>query len=167
MFKGKTTKSLAMSGLIAAAYVVLTYVFQPISYGPIQLRVSEIFTILPAITKTAIPGLMVGCIISNLSSPFGLVDIILGTSATLIASILTYYTRKITFKGVPILGPLFPVLANALIVGAEITFFVPSGAGTFAAYAISALQIGIGELIVCYGFGIPFFVAFKKFLVKK
>ncbi|MBR2489466.1 MAG: QueT transporter family protein [Clostridia bacterium] len=152
--------------LIAAAYAGLTYLSNVfgLAYGPIQLRVSEVLTILPVFTPAAIPGLTVGCFIANIGS-FNAVDLIFGTAATLIAAILTYLFRKIRFKGLPLLSLLPPVLVNAIIIGFEIAwFFLPEGY-SFWGFVISGLEVGLGQLIVCYVFGIPFYLAVKKYRI--
>lgn len=88
------TKYLIQAAVIAAVYAILTVVLSPISYGPIQFRLSEALTILPAFTPAAVPGLFIGCLIANLMSPVGLVDIICGSAATLIAAFISYKLRK-------------------------------------------------------------------------
>ena len=150
--------------LIAAAYAGLTYLSNVfgLAYGPIQLRVSEILTILPVFTPAAIPGLTVGCFIANIGS-FNVADMVFGTAATLLAALLTYIFKEIKIKGIPFLSFLMPVIVNALIIGFEIAlFFLPEGA-TFWGFAISALEVGLGELIVCLGFGTPFYLVVKKY----
>ena len=159
----KKIKFITTAAIIAAAYVVLTLVSAAfnLAYGPVQFRLSEALCILAALTPAAIPGLTVGCIISNLLS-FNAIDMLFGSAATLIAAILTYYTRKITFKDLPLLGSLFPVVVNGLIVGAEIAvFFLPETA-FFTGFAISALQVALGEMVICYGLGIPLYGMVKK-----
>ncbi|MEE1026034.1 MAG: QueT transporter family protein, partial [Acutalibacteraceae bacterium] len=75
------TKFLVLGGLIAAFYAVATYISAAmgLAYGGIQFRISEALTILPVFTPAAIPGLIIGCFIGNLGSPFGMVDVLLGT----------------------------------------------------------------------------------------
>ena len=104
-------RSLCMSAVIAALYAALTLLLAPISYGPIQLRLSEALTLLPMLLPQAVPGLFVGCLIANLYTGM-LTDIIFGSLATLIAAIGTYLLRK-----KPLLAAACPVLANAVIVG--------------------------------------------------
>ena len=83
-----------MGGLIAALYAIATYLSAAmgLAYGGIQFRISEALTILPIFTPAAIPGLIVGCFIGNLGSPFGMVDILLGTFATAFAAVCSYHT---------------------------------------------------------------------------
>ncbi len=106
-----TTRSLCVSAVIAALYAALTILLAPLSYGAIQLRVSEAMTLLPMVLPQAIPGLFVGCLIANLYTGM-LTDIIFGSLATLIAAVGTYLLRK-----KPILAAACPVVANGVIVG--------------------------------------------------
>ena len=149
------TRFLAQAGLIAAIYAVTTYLcaLWGIAYGQLQFRFSEALTILPLFTPAAIPGLTVGCFLANLSSPFGMVDVLCGTAATLIAAIAVRMTREVRIKNIPWLAPLFPVLSNAIIVGLEISFFLPEGL-SWAGFAAAAASVGLGELVVCYGLGL-------------
>ena len=114
---------LALSAVIAALYAVLTYAAAAVNlaYGPFQFRFSEALTVLPAFTPAAIPGLAVGCLLSNLASPLGIVDWVFGTLATLLAACCTYMLRNVKWKEIPILAPLPPVIFNALIVGFEVS----------------------------------------------
>jgi uncharacterized membrane protein len=118
-------------------------------------------TILPVLTPAAIPGLTIGCFIANLGSPYGAVDIICGTFATFLAAVLTYYTRKFLVKKLPLLSMFFPVIVNAIIIGLEITLLIPEGF-KLTAFLLTAFQIGFGQLVVCYGLGIPFYLTLKK-----
>ena len=90
-----------------------------------------------------------------------MIDIVCGTLATLIAAVLSYATRNVKLKDVPFLSAIFPVLSNAIIVGIEITVFMPEGF-KFQAFLINALQVGIGELVICYGLGLPLYKVIKK-----
>ncbi|MGN1367449.1 MAG: QueT transporter family protein [Aristaeellaceae bacterium] len=111
-----TTRSLCVSAAIAALYAALTILLAPISYGNIQLRVSEAMTLLPMVLPQAIPGLFVGCLIANLYTGM-LTDIIFGSLATLLAAIGTYCLRK-----KPLLAAACPVVANGVIVGLVLAF---------------------------------------------
>ena len=160
--KQKTT-FLVTGGLIAALYAVATYFSAALglAYGGIQFRFSEALTVLPVFNPAAIPGLIIGCFIGNLGSPFGMVDLLLGTVATALAAVCSYYTRKITFKGLPFVSMFFPVLFNAVIVGAEVAWFLPEGFSAIG-FIISAAEVAAGELVICYGLGIPFYYLLKK-----
>lgn len=155
---------LVQGAMIAAVYAAATYAsaLLGIAYGPIQFRFSEALTVLAVFSPSAVPGLTIGCILGNLSSPFGIWDIVFGSLATLLAALSARKLRKITFKGLPILSIIMPVIFNALIVGAEITLLMPTGEASFSAFAVAALEVGAGELAVCLAGGIPLFYALKK-----
>lgn len=153
--------------LIAAAYVALTFLSNAFSlaYGPIQLRISEVLTILPVFTPAAIPGVTVGCFIANLAS-FNALDMVFGTAATLIAALLTYWLKGVRLKGLPLPAMLPPVLVNSVVIGLELSFFyLPAGGGLWG-FVISALEVGLGELAVCVGLGIPFYYTVFNILKK-
>src|SRR5690554_7026420 len=99
------------AAVIAAIYTLLVILFAPISYGPIQTRVAEALTILPYFTPAAIPGVTIGCLLSNILFRADILDIIFGTSATLIAAYLSYQLRDDKF-----LVPIPPILINAIII---------------------------------------------------
>ncbi len=160
----KKIMHLVQGAMIAAVYAAATYAsaLLGIAYGPIQFRFSEALTVLAVFSPAAVPGLTIGCILGNLSSPFGIWDIVFGSLATLLAALSARKLRKITFKGLPILSIIMPVIFNALIVGAEITLLMPTGEASFSAFAVAALEVGAGELAVCLAGGIPVFYALKK-----
>lgn len=159
----KKTVFLVNASVIAALYAGLTYAagVMGIAYGGIQFRFSEALTILACISPAAIPGLTIGCLLGNITSPYGIIDITCGTFATFLAAVLCYLTRNITFKNMPLLSAIFPVLTNAIIVGFEITFFMPEGF-KWHAFLINALQVAAGQLLMCYGLGIPLYKVIKK-----
>ena len=147
LFSRRNTKNLCLSALIAALYAALTLAFQPISYGAVQFRISEALTLLPVLFPQAVPGLTLGCLISNLFNPMGatVYDVVFGTLATLIAAVITWRMRaSIWVRALP------PVLCNADIVGLVLTY----------AYGIdmlwmNMLTVGLGEAVVCYVLGVP------------
>jgi len=146
---------LALSAMIAALYTVLTLLAAAwgLAYGPVQFRFSEMLTILPVFTAAAVPGLTVGCFLSNLFSGYA-TDMVVGTAATLIAALGTRLLRKVRWHGLPVLAPLPPVVVNAVFVGAEIVALSPGGFA-WAEFFTQALSVGLGELVVCYGLGLP------------
>ncbi len=162
--KNKKLVLLAHGAMIAAIYAAATYLSAVfgIAYNAIQFRLSEALTVLSLFTPAAIPGLTIGCIIGNLTSPFGVWDIIFGSLATFLAAITARALRNVRIKGLPLLSIIMPVIFNALIVGAEITLLMPSDSQSFAVFIISALEVGAGELTVCLAGGIPLFYAIKK-----
>jgi uncharacterized membrane protein len=139
---------------IAALYVVLTLVFAPISFGPVQVRVAEALCILPMFTPAAIPGLFIGCLIANFIGGGIILDVIFGSLATLIGAVLGYMLRSNRW-----LVPVPAVIANAIIVPLVLRF----GYGVVdVAIPILMLQILIGEIAGCYVLGELFGTALLK-----
>ena len=157
----KRTVYIVHSALIAAIYVALTYAFAPVSYGMIQLRFAEALTILPLLTPAAVPGLTIGCIIANLSSPYGLADIVCGSLATLLAAVCTRMTRNIRIKNFPLLSFTFPVIFNTVIVGLELSYFINSGE-IFKEIWVFFSSIATSEALVCFILGTPLYFGLKK-----
>ena len=173
MNKNRNVRFLTESAVIAALYAVLTYVASMLNlaYGPIQFRFSEALTVLPIFTPAAVPGLAVGCFISNLGSPLGIVDWVFGTAATLLAAIVGRMLRNIQWKGIPFLSILQPVIFNAVIIGAEISCLSDSGSfalnnADLSVFLAGAMSVGIGELVICMGLGIPLILTLKKIKFK-
>ena len=96
-----TTKRICRAGVIAALYVGLTYAFMPLAFGAFQVRPAEALCILPLFFPEAIPALCVGCMLSNLASPFALYDIVFGSLTTLLASLGTYTVGRFVKKAAP------------------------------------------------------------------
>ena len=141
-----TTRSIATSGIIAALYVALTLALRPLAFGELgfECRISEAMTLLSVLFPEAIPGLTIGCLISNLFSPVGALDIVFGTLATLLASILSWMTRNMRIGSwrLPVVSAIWPVVFNGLIVGGILT-----AEGVFATYPLGVLVIAVGEAI--------------------
>ena len=155
-----TTRSIVRGGLIGGLYVVLTLIFQPISFGAIQFRIAEALTLLPILTVDAVSGLFVGCVIANLLGGGVWFDVALGSVATLLAALCT---RK--FRDKPFLGALFPAIFNGLIVGPVVYFAyvrAPGDPVSVGTLLFNMATVAFGELVVCYVLGIPMFYGLKK-----
>ena len=153
------THLLALNGVIAAAYAALTLVASAmnLAYGPVQFRFSEALTVLPFLFPGTWPGLFVGCLVANLLSPYGPVDIVIGSLATFLAALLTQKTNH------PWLAPLPPVLCNMVLVGGMLAWYeVGFSAQFLPLFAVNALWVGIGEAVVCYVLGILLIRAVPK-----
>jgi len=163
----KKVYSLVTAALIAAMYMALTYLSSAfgLAYGQVQFRLSEALMLFAAFTPAAIPGLTIGCFLGNLGSPYGLVDLLCGTAATLLASVCIYLMRNVKVKSFPVMFPVFTTLFNAVIVGAEISFFMPEGF-TFRAMLVSGAFVGLGELVVTLVLGIPLNLAITRTRLK-
>lgn len=147
------TKKMVYGAVVAALYAVLTLAFAPISYGPVQFRISEALTVLPLLFDFAIPGLTIGCVVANFLGGFGLYDIVFGSLATLLGTMGTRLLRK-----KPLLAMLVPVLSNAIIVGSMLYVIVPDS----PALLYNILTIGVGEFVICLGMGLPLYYVLKK-----
>lgn len=156
-----SVQQLTLAAMVAAVYAVLTIAIPILSYGPLQLRVSEALTVLPLLFPAAAPGLFVGCFVANLLSPYGLIDLVCGTAATGLAAILT---TKMPNRW---LAPLPPVLCNGLIVGGMLAWYEVGFSASFPALlAINGVWVALGEMAACYGLGLLVlsFLAKIKFL---
>ncbi len=168
-----TTKRICRAGVIAALYVALTYAFMPVAFqGVLQIRPGEALTILPLFFPEAVPALYIGCMLSNLTSPFLVYDVFIGSLATLAASLCTYLIGR-AFRGREgrtatslrlILGGLFPVLFNAFIIPVIIVIVcgdMSAGATVSIAYWTNFTSMLITEAVWVFGLGIPlyFFIA--------
>lgn len=109
-----TPLNLVRLALVAAMYVVMTLMIEPLSYGPVQFRVSEFLVLLCFYRKDYSISMILGCFIVNLFSPFGLYDIIFGTLATAAAVLPMYYVKNVY------IASLLPVISNGVIVGFEL-----------------------------------------------
>lgn len=153
--KNQNISFMTQAAMIAAVYVVLTYVFAPFSFGEVQIRIAEALTILPAFTPAAVPGLFIGCCIGNILGGAILPDIIFGSLATLIGAFFTYRLRdKNRF-----LAPLPPIIANTVIV----PFVLRYGYGILLPVPFMMLTVGAGEIISCGILGMALYLTLWKY----
>lgn len=166
MSKTKTlSRFIVTAALIAAAYAALTYLSAALglAYGGIQFRLSEALNILAAFTPAAVPGLMIGCVIGNIGSPMGLVDIVVGTVATGLAAVSIRLIAKHCGKATPYLSIIPPTVFNAVLVGLEVTLFLTDGAPvTLLGFTVIALEVALGEVVVCGALGVPLYYTVKN-----
>ena len=153
--KNKNVAFLTQAAMIAAIYVVLTYVFAPFSFGEVQVRIAEALTILPVFTPAAVPGLFIGCLIGNILGGAILPDIICGSIATLIGAVFTYLLRKKS----PYLAPIPPIAANTIIV----PFVLRFGYGVTLPIPFMMLTVGIGEVVSCGILGLIVYFALNRY----
>lgn len=140
----------ARIAIIAAVYAAVTVMLAPISYLGMQVRVSEALTVLPFIFPESVMGLFIGCLIANIYGGLGLIDIIFGSLATLIAG---YLTSRMPNQ---YLAPLPPVLVNAVVVGFILNFTLK------LPLLLTMLTVGIGQFLACYVIGLPLLYWLKK-----
>lgn len=150
-----TTRDLTLAALIAATYAALTLTLP--AFGTIQFRISEALTVLPFLFAPATPGIIIGCLVANLLSPYGIIDIVCGTAATAIAAV---WTSKLKNKW---LAPMPPVLCNLVIIGGMIAWYEVGFTAAFPAlFAVNAFSVGLSELVACYGLGLVLLLALPK-----
>ncbi|HEY4544789.1 MAG TPA: QueT transporter family protein [Tissierellaceae bacterium] len=158
-------KKITRAGLIAGIYIILVFiqllpgVTSGLVFGPVQLRIAEGLTILPFFDTAAIPGLFIGCLLSNLIiapyAGFGYIDIIGGSLVTLLAA---YFSSKMKNK---YLAMLPPIVLNAVIVSLWVSYFsnIP--------YLMVVLGIGLGQTISVLLFGSIVSKVYEKVLIDK
>lgn len=154
--RSRRVKYITQAAMIAAVYVVLTLFISAfnLASGAIQIRISEALTVLPAFTPAAIPGLFIGCLISNLLSGGMLLDVIFGSLATLLGACGTYLLRKWKWVvSVP------PILSNALIVPFVLAYVyhIPGGVPYFM------VTVGIGQILSCGVLGMIVYKILAKY----
>lgn len=157
---------LAEAAVIAALYAVLVLTLAPLSSGPIQVRISEALTILPALYGSAVPGLFLGCLAANLFTG-NVFDIVFGSLITLVAAVLGRLLAKKTGRAAPFLVPLPVVFLNALflpfifVYGYGMTSF-GNASSTLAVLGLMSLSVFAGEFLSAYVLGLPLYFAVKK-----
>lgn len=159
----KKVRFLVFGAIIAALYAVFTYAaaFFNLAYGPIQFRFSEALNVLCLFTPAAIPGLTVGCLIANIFS-FNPIDLVMGTSATLIAAVTMYLLRNVKIGSFPFLSLLMPVISNGIIVGLEIAIFFTDGGASLTGFLVAAAEVALGELAVMMTLGTALYYLLLK-----
>ncbi|WP_352402394.1 QueT transporter family protein [Synergistes jonesii] len=144
-----SVRDVTLSAMVAALYAALAFAFAPVSFGPVQFRVSEALALLPFCLPQTAPGLFVGCFISNVMGGYGPVDIIFGSAATYAAARATAKMPNVWLAALP------PVVINALVVGCYISLL------SSTPMVFSVLYIGAGQAAVCFCLGVPLVFALK------
>lgn len=163
----KSTRKLCRAGVIAALYVALTYAFMPFAYGPFQVRPAEALCILPLFFPEAIPALYIGCMLSNLTSPYLFYDVFIGSLATLVASLGSYTVGRLIKKDWLrlVIGGLFPVLCNAFAIPLIIVFLCGGSEGyatASVAYWSFFASLLLTESVWVYALGSPVYFAVRR-----
>ncbi|MDD5936697.1 MAG: QueT transporter family protein [Clostridiales bacterium] len=152
--KNKKLFFIVQAAMIAAIYVVLVLIFQPISISYIQVRIAEALTILPFFTPAAIPGVTIGCLLGNLISGCDVLDIVFGSLATLLGALGSYSLRKNKF-----LVPIPPIVANTIIVPWVLRFAY----GESLSIPFMMLTVGVGEVLSCGVLGLTLLFALSRY----
>lgn len=153
--KNKRILFLTQAAMIAALYVVFTLIAAALGLSSmqVQIRFSEALTILPYFTPAAIPGVFIGCLLSNILAGGALLDIIFGSLATLIAAVGTYLLRRQKW-----LAPIPPIVANTLIIP-----FVIKAAYGIGPVWLSFITVGAGELLSAGVLGMLLLFVLEKY----
>ncbi|EOR20617.1 hypothetical protein A500_16190 [Clostridium sartagoforme AAU1] len=151
--KENITKKLVKAALVAAIYAALTIVLAPISYGPVQFRLSEVLVLLAFIDPFYIVGLTIGCLLANILGGLGIMDIIFGTLATFLSvSAISLTAKYIKSKKLSlIIASLWPTIFNGVIIGWMLNYVLG------VPLVLTMLQVGIGEFVVVTVVGVPVF----------
>lgn len=148
-------RDIARGGIIAALYIAVTMLFAPMSFGEVQLRVSEALTLLPFYIPEAVPALFIGCLLANFTGGFGLWDVVFGSGATLLAAWLSSKMPNLWLAALP------PVIVNMFVIGAMLHFIID--VPLIAAY----LYVGLGQAAACFVVGIPLMKVLEKCSILK
>ena len=150
-----TTKKIAYGGILAAVYAVVTILTASFAYGPIQFRIAEALCVLVCFDPVFTVGLTLGCLIANLFSTVSALDLVVGTSATLIACLLTARIRRAWLVPVP------TILCNAVFVGAMLAWVLTPGA-FWQGFALMGAEVAAGEAAVLYLLGVPLYLTLRR-----
>lgn len=151
--KENITKKLVKAALVTAIYAALTIVLAPISYGPVQFRLSEVLVLLAFIDPFYIVGLTIGCLLANILGGLGIMDIVFGTLATFLSvSAISLTAKYIKSKKLSlIIASLWPTIFNGVIIGWMLNYVLG------VPLVLTMLQVGIGEFVVVTVVGVPVF----------
>ncbi len=153
------TNFLVRTSMVAAIYVVITFAFYFLSYEAVQFRISELMVLLAFIDPLYIPGLVIGCFMSNMLGPFGVIDAIFGSIASLLSLLMIVKTKKIlgdNFKSL-FLASLWPAFFS-FIIAFEITVVF----GAEESFLFWTMMVAIGEFVVTTLAGVPMFNLIKR-----
>src|SRR5690625_2359847 len=144
-------KDLSLNALVGALYFVLVYVFQFMSFTEIQFRIAEALLVLFLFNPKLAPGLVLGNFLVGLFSPYGIIDALVGTIASIVAIVLMIIFKKRIYATL-----LFPAISNGLIVGIMISITSKTP------YIYNIGTVFIGEFVVMYLVGLPLYYYIKN-----
>ena len=167
MMKKISARFITRCAVIAALYCAVSLAMAPLSFGAVQLRAAEALAILPVFGTAGVWGVTLGCLITNAcgaatgANILGAADIVFGTAATLAAALLSRRWGNFRIKGLPALSALPPVLINAAVIGAELTF-AETGGFPAPLLALNMAQVGAGQAVSCIIAGLTLFHAVQR-----
>ena len=153
--KKLNTRQIALNGVVAGLYAAITILTASFAYGDIQFRIADALCLLVALEPSLTVGLTLGCVIANIFSAVSVLDIVVGSAATLIGCMLTARMKKTG------LLPLPTILGNAVLGGAMLAF-VLTPETFWSGFALMGAQVAAGEVAVLYILGVPLYLSFRK-----
>ena len=153
-------KKMVVCSAIGAIYAAVSLAIGSFGFGVIQIRISEALTLLPVLAPEAIVGVTLGCFLANSIgvaigvNTAGVIDIVVGTLATLVAALLTRMLKKIRWKNFPVLSALPPIIVNAIAIGMELSYVVTGGI-TAQGFFPFAASVAVGQTLSCFLLGLP------------
>ena len=163
-----SSRFLSRCAALAALYVVVSVVFLPLSFGAVQVRVAESLALIPVISPIGIWGVTLGCALTNIwgvaagVNILGPLDVFFGTGATFVAALLTRALRNQKVFGLPMAAAVPPILVNALVIGAELTFVESGSLISWPLLGINITYVGIGQFVSCGIIGISLIAVLRK-----
>lgn len=149
--QSKNVSFLARTAVVAALYAALTFALAPVSFGPIQFRVSEILVLLILVERRYLFGLTLGAVIANYFSPLGLIDMVVGGGATFLSLLLMIYFGRNLW-----VAAFWPCIVNGLVIGALLAYLYQ------LPFLLTSLQVFLGQAGVLYLLGVPFYRYLEK-----
>ena len=160
-------RRMAYIAMIAALYCAVSVCLLPLSFGAVQVRIAEALTMTAIFGPVGIWGVTLGCALTNAigimtgANIIGVLDVLFGTAATLLAGWMSYGLRGIRFWGLPIAASLPPVLVNAVVIGGELCYVIAGGWNP-AVFWINAGYVGVGQALSCCVLGVGLAVMLER-----
>ncbi|MDD4378169.1 MAG: QueT transporter family protein [Eubacteriales bacterium] len=167
MEKSNGYKKITYIAMIAAMYTVLSMAIAPLTFGPVQVRVSEALVLLPIYRFSSVYWVTLGCVITNAIGAvmginiLGPIDIVVGSMATLVAAIITAKLGRYRFKGLPILAAIPPIIINGVVIGYELMLALSDGQN-MAIFWTNFASVAVGELLSCLVVGMTMIYFIEK-----
>lgn len=154
--KKLSTAQIALNGIVAGLYAAVTILTASFAYGNIQFRICECLCVLVCFEPSLTVGLTLGCLLANVFSTVSVLDIVIGTAATLLSCLLTMHLRR------AFLVPLPAIICNAVMVGAMLAWVLTDEQVFWQSFLVFGAEVAAGEAAVMYALGIPLYLFVKK-----
>ena len=151
-----TPRQIALSGIAAGLYFAVTVLTASFAYGSVQFRIADALCLLVCIEPSLTVGLTLGCLIANLFSTVSALDMIVGTTGTLLGCLLTVHIKKNWLLPIP------TILSNALMVGAMLSWVLMPAGEFWQGFVVMGGEVAFGEAVVLYALGVPLVIAMRR-----